>query len=707
MDANTEILQSLAQTNYRLDLNGAARAVSGLSLDFNGITKSLFGVSANAAFDGSINLLSRELVLSGAAGTYASTPNHPSLQIIGDLSLIVDAALDDWTPLALNTLVNKATSGVNSYQMRMTTAGVVQVVLSVDGTAQVTINGPNLSSLAGGQRQAIWAQVTPDDGAGNRVGRFYTAPTRFGPWQLQTTTTVAGAVPSIFVTAAPLEVGSNNNGASNRLAGKVYAVRIIDEDAAKPWGGRRTGTLPEPLHGGYTWSHSELGSGNMATSHDGQTQYVAWVDETRHLLISKRSLPYGDWGAATDLSVVASTPFPAPYGSSSGNPTDSHNYVTVAVDAAGRVHVSGDMHDDILRYMRTTNPGDLSSWTIPSPAMIGTQETQCTYPHFVICADGTLLFFYRFGQAGQGDWFINRWNHTNQTWSRVTELWRGTGTSPPHSAYPNRIAVDPDSGRIHTMWMWRVGPTPTNGAIDNRDICYAYSDDQGATWRKSDGSAYSLPITQAASEVLFPYPAGVINVRGSGGVTVDLDGRPHGAWNIDDGSAATQLHHVWRDAQGVWHNDQLTSFGPGTGAVTSPKMFGLSNGRLAVVTRQRVGSFIPDQFTPRAYEVTDPDNVAAYELIKNINVLELAVNYDEMALRLFDEWHQAVHPGRADGPEIGDPANLEAQANVGTFSMPAGSLMAAPDFMTRTPGVGTFVDTTSKTWTLNGTAQIT
>ena len=41
---------------------------------------------------------------------------------------------------------------------------------------------------------------------------------------------------------------------------------------------------------------------------------------------------------------------------------DTHNYLTMAIDADNHIHLSGNMHVDPLIYFRTTRPLDVTSF---------------------------------------------------------------------------------------------------------------------------------------------------------------------------------------------------------------------------------------------------------------------------------------------------------------------------------------------------------
>ena len=66
--------------------------------------------------------------------------------------------------------------------------------------------------------------------------------------------------------------------------------------------------------------------------------------------------------------------------------------------------------------------------------------------------------------------------------------------SPSNHVYADNFAVA-DNGDIHVSFIFRY-----SSPICGHNYSYAWSNDSGTTWRKSDGTAYSLPITEASAE---------------------------------------------------------------------------------------------------------------------------------------------------------------------------------------------------------------
>src|SRR5262249_26296289 len=134
---------------------------------------------------------------------------------------------------------------------------------------------------------------------------------------------------------------------------------------------------------------------------------------------------------------------------------DSHNYVTMAVDADGFIHVSGNMHNVPLIYFRSTRAMDVTS-LVRVTSMVGSNETSATYPQFFQGPTGILVFAYGDGGSGNGNYIFNSYSRATQTWSRLlaSPLIDGQGL---RSAYPVGPILGPD-GWYHLVWTWRDTP---------------------------------------------------------------------------------------------------------------------------------------------------------------------------------------------------------------------------------------------------------
>lgn len=160
----------------------------------------------------------------GTSGNLITVPDAAALDIVGDLTLIADVAMDDWTPAAVRTVIGKwGAAGTRSYKLDVDTAGQLVLSWTTAGTTAITATSTaNLSTLAAGERRALRADLDVVNGA-NRQITFWTAETNAGPWtQLGTTITTAGTT-SVFSGAAPLTIGVND---TLFMTGKTYYAQV-------------------------------------------------------------------------------------------------------------------------------------------------------------------------------------------------------------------------------------------------------------------------------------------------------------------------------------------------------------------------------------------------------------------------------------------------------------------------------------------------
>jgi hypothetical protein len=97
--------------------------------------------------------------------------------------------------------------------------------VSNDGTAFLTINATTATGFSDGTSNWVRATIDVNDGAGNRVTKFYTSSNGTTWTQLGTTVTTAGTT-TIFDGTAVLEFGSLAVGTSTLLTGTIGQVII-------------------------------------------------------------------------------------------------------------------------------------------------------------------------------------------------------------------------------------------------------------------------------------------------------------------------------------------------------------------------------------------------------------------------------------------------------------------------------------------------
>lgn len=251
-------------------------------------------------------------------------------------------------------------------------------------------------------------------------------------------------------------------------------------------------------------------------------QFIAYYDSERQLTVAGRKLGGENWTRVKPPSVVTGW--------------DSHNYLRLALDRDGRLHFSGNMHDDPLVYHRTREPFDVATLE-RLDHMTGEREIHCTYPVFFKSADGNLLFRYRDGRSGSGGDIYNRYDCATGTWHRLldTPLLDGEGK---RSAYALEPVLGPDD-RFHLVWMWRDTPD----CATNHTLSYARSHDF-VHWESSRGQPVALPITFANGQVIDDAQPtqGLINMTFNLGF--DAENRPVVVYHRYDAQGHSQVYAV-------------------------------------------------------------------------------------------------------------------------------------------------------------------
>lgn len=229
----------------------------------------------------------------------------------------------------------------------------------------------------------------------------------------------------------------------------------------------------------------------------GNQQFAAYYDDNGLVTVARRTLGSAQWDV-----------FNTAYTDNNSGLGDDHNVITFGVDGDGYMHLSWGMHNNNLRYIRSAAPvtgAGAIAFGAQIPMVNPAQEGLVTYPQFYDLPGGDLLFMYRTGGSGNGDQQVNRYNNTTNAW---TPLHRplfdgdvaGDGLSNKNM-YANTLAFD-SQGAIHLSWTLRDTPDFQT----NQNLYYAKSTDNGATWRRTDGSLYSLPMSEGISELAVAIP---------------------------------------------------------------------------------------------------------------------------------------------------------------------------------------------------------
>jgi hypothetical protein len=269
-----------------------------------------------------------------------------------------------------------------------------------------------------------------------------------------------------------------------------------------------------------------------------------------------------------DLSLTPGNPLFAP------SDLDDHNNITVARSGDGVIHVIGNHHVTPLRYVTSVAADNISAFK--KGFMTAADEDKVTYPTFITLPSGDLLFLYRNGSSGNGDWFFNRYSATTHKWTRVSAPFSGRNADPAlgQSLYFNRVVRDPSNGRIHVWYLWRDSE---GGPAQNHDLGYVYSDDDAVTWKISSGANVTLPLMPTTTAPFFE--TGYSNTYNQNGASVDSNHVPHSVWRTL--APKNALRHFWYSG-GTFHEEDI--FSPATD-VGRPAVISTTDGRTFAVYR--------------------------------------------------------------------------------------------------------------------------
>jgi hypothetical protein len=324
---------------------------------------------------------------------------------------------------------------------------------------------------------------------------------------------------------------------------------------------------------------------------EGKRQYAAYYNKNRQMTVASRTLDSDTWQFQVLPSKVG---------------WDSHNYVTMAIDGDGQLHVSGNMHCVTLIYFRTETAGDIS--TFKRFAMTGNTEKRCTYPKFVKDADDRLVFHYRDGGSGRGNEIYNVYDPKTKKWSRLLDkpLSDGQGKMNAYMAGPSR---GPD-GWFHSHWVWRDTPN----CATNHNLSYARSKDL-RNWESVFGDKIKLPMTLDMKSLwVDPIPSGGGIINGGHRLFFDAKNKPIITYHKSDAKGNMQVF-IARPGKGKWDTHALTEWskpvtfsGGGSMGFIGIRISGLSrieDGVLTMTYRHRdygAGRLVLDEKTLRPME---------------------------------------------------------------------------------------------------------
>lgn len=231
------------------------------------------------------------------------------------------------------------------------------------------------------------------------------------------------------------------------------------------------------------------------------------------------------------------------------NLRDAHNCISLGMDRQGHLHLSYDHHGTRLRYRRGLKPGQINCWTDELP-MTGQHEEKVTYPTFILPRQGLpLSLLYRDGKYDRGTARLKTYDEEQQIWAdHPHAILSGSDQKPwTSNAYWNHPAIGTDSS-LHLSFVWRTHALGDEQRINNINIGYACSQDNGLNWMTSKGRAYRLPITPTNAETVHPVSPGS-NLINQCSMALDSRNRPHIVFYADDPDGVPQYQHLRYDGR--------------------------------------------------------------------------------------------------------------------------------------------------------------
>jgi len=266
-------------------------------------------------------------------------------------------------------------------------------------------------------------------------------------------------------------------------------------------------------------------------------QYVAYYNAERDMIVAARRLDEKAWARVALPEKVV---------------WDSHNYITMAVDDGGHLHLSGNMHVVPLVYFKTEAPLDIQTFARVE-SLVGSEEKRMTYPRFFRGPAGEFIYTYRDGGSGSGNEIYNVYSAAEGRWSRLLDrpLTDGGGKM---NAYMDGPRLGPD-GYYHAVWVWRDTPD----CATNHSISYMRSRDL-RRWENVRGEALSLPVTiDSPGTVVDPVPPGGGLINGNARLGFDGEKRPVVSYHKYDEAGNSQVYNARWSGEG-WAISQVTDW---------------------------------------------------------------------------------------------------------------------------------------------------
>jgi hypothetical protein len=248
--------------------------------------------------------------------------------------------------------------------------------------------------------------------------------------------------------------------------------------------------------------------------------YVSYQDRTTDPEILYFDHDTQTWSAVTKIGVNPIAP-------------DDHGPPTLEVDASGFLYAFYGSHSTAQKVKKSNSAEDISAWTAKTDV-----DAFASYPQPHMRASGTMQVFYRRATSSGGggpNFSFKTTSDGATTWSTATDVVYFAAAT---DIYGN-VHYESDT-IIHLAWFKWDTPDQTN----RKNVYYAKSTNGGTSWTKADGTALTLPISEAAAEKV--YDSESLNDQAYvWDVKVDAGGKPVILFNTGTGATATYKCARW------------------------------------------------------------------------------------------------------------------------------------------------------------------
>ncbi|KAK2597185.1 hypothetical protein N8I77_013046 [Diaporthe amygdali] len=340
-------------------------------------------------------------------------------------------------------------------------------------------------------------------------------------------------------------------------------------------------SVPEVTVLGADPAHRKHSINGYAFQQDAITSFNGWqyvvfysglssdsAPEPLYVHLARRQIPSGPWQTIIFQDYPQTT-------------DDGHNTVQMGIcPGDGTIHLSYDHHCDVLRYRYSIrgvaqDPAAFawsSSLFTPTvdylPGLPSSHKhfSYVTYPRLGALGEDTMFMSLRDGKAGLGSDHLYLYRSSTGFWEFVGTPLTGVQSNPYVHGWDFR------DGKLHVTWVYRgfvhyegwddlkdtkhkqqAGP---NGAENNHNMCYAYSEDLGYSWKNGNGKVIAdlrkgETIDNSTEGIVafdIPKGSGLMNQEAQ---AVDQDGGVH-VLNRDTLDGINVWRHYYRAPGGTW-----------------------------------------------------------------------------------------------------------------------------------------------------------